>query len=328
MEKHIEQLINATDLFGKVNTKIAKLPNRYILTYILEAIDSLSSNAIESIHTTIDEAYDGIVQDIETPFHQYREALKISHKNLLANELILDRDIKLINKLIRGVDGEYRKTPVTIKDSNGNIVHKPVDADKIPSEMAKLVELINGDRKKNQILNALDIHHLFEYIHPFNDGNGRTGRILFALLLAKYEILDTPASVFSYSIAKSKTLYYRALNACDEGERDEYYFLMLEMLNDSLRLTLKFIDAIVEKMNHYVIDESKKSIIAKYLFSGLKTTNRFIVKKTGFNNKTVSKYIDELINEGLITKERRNKYVAYKNVVLEKVIKDIFIEIK
>ena len=188
MQKYIFELIRATDLFGKVNTKIAKLPNPYILTYILEAIDSISSNDIEGIHTTLDEAYEGIVRDKDTPFYMYRETLKNSHKRLIAHELIRIEDIKYINRSIRGVDGELRKGPVSIKDSEGNVVHNPPQANELPKLMEEIVQLINQDREKNQVLNALDIHHKFEHAHPFSDGNGRTGRILFALLLEKLKI--------------------------------------------------------------------------------------------------------------------------------------------
>ena len=329
MKNYIEKLITATDLFGKVNTKIAKLPNQYILTYIMEAIDSISSNDIENIHTTVDEAYDGLVESMPTPFYNYREALKQGHKNLINNELILIKDIKQINKRIRGVDGEFRKGPVSIKDNEGNIMHNPVSAQDINNEMALLVEMINGDRTKNQIINALDIHHKFEFIHPFSDGNGRTGRILFALLLAKYEILDVPASIFSYSIMKSRDSYYEALSAADNDNLETYYDLMLTMLNDSLRLTISFIEQIDKKMVLFIYeDNEKKTKIAKYLFAGVKTTNRYIVSKTGYNNKTVSKYVDEFIQEGLISKERHNKYVAYKNIVLSNLIFKNFKEMK
>ena len=328
MQKYIFELIKATDLFGKVNTKIAKLPNPYILTYILEAIDSISSNNIEGIHTTLDEAYEGIVRDKDTPFYMYRETLKNSRKRLMAHELIRIEDIKYINRSIRGVDGELRKGPVSIKDSEGNIVHNPPQANELPKLMEEIVQLINQDREKNQVLNALDIHHKFEHAHPFSDGNGRTGRILFALLLNKYEILETPASVFSYSLHKSKANYYKALKFADNNDQESYYEIMLELLNESLSLTIEFIEKINEKMKIYVNDDSKKSEVARYLFSGVKTTNRFISKKTGFNNKTVSKYIDILSEEGLVVKKRYDKYIAYENVVLKDIIFKTFTEIK
>lgn len=329
MEKYIKKLIKATDLFGKVNTQLAKLPNPYILTYVLEAIDNISSNIIENIHTTVDEAYDGIVQNEQTPFYNYREALKLAHKKLETHEIIRDTDIRFINKHIRGVDGEYRKGPAPIKDRNNKIIHEPIDAQLIPDKMSELLKQIHSDPKSNNpILHALDIHHKFEYIHPFYDGNGRTGRILFALLLCKYKILDIPASVFSYSISNSKDKYYRALKLADAENKEEYYFLMLVMLNESLELTLQFIAIIQEKIKMFNSDNVKKNEICKYLFFGLKTTNRYICKKTGYNNKTISKYVDIFEQEGLIIKEKKNKYVAYKNVVLEKCIRDVFIDLK
>ncbi len=329
MDKYIIELIKATDLFGKVNTKIASIPNPYILTYVLEAIDSISSNDIENIFTTVDEAYDNSIMEQDAPFYNYREALKQAHKNLISNELILVKDLKQINKRIRGVDGEFRKGPVSIKDSKNNILHKPMDAQQVPAKMTKLVELINQERTKNQLLNALDIHHKFEYIHPFSDGNGRTGRILFALLLAKYEILDIPASVFSYSIMKEKKQYYKALQFADKGQMNDYYEIMLSILNESLEMTLVFIQQVKKELDLQLnIDNEKKKKIIWQLFSGVKVSNKLIVKNTGFNNKTVSKYVDELIEDGLIEKNRKGKYVTYKNLSLERIIKKVFTELK
>lgn len=324
MKEYYEELIIATDLFGKVNTKLAGLPNPYILTYVLEAVDTISSNEIEDIHTTVDEAYQGYIEEKNTPFHNYREALKNGHKRLINMEIIRINDIKKINKRIRGVDGEFRKGPVSIKDGTGKIIHQPIDAQKVPDEMNNLIEMINQDRIKNQILLSLDVHHKFEWIHPFSDGNGRTGRILFALLLSKYEILNVPASVFSYSIARSKGEYYKALKLADRGNMNEYYKIMLSLLNQSLKLTLKFIERISRMLESSMDTNKKKSSIIEYLFGGVKTSNNYIVNKTGFNNKTVSKYIDVLIKEGMIEKQRHGKYVSYKNLYLEKLIIDIF----
>lgn len=330
MEKLYTQLIKATDLFGKVNTKLAKMKNPYLLTYILEAVDSISSNDIENIHTTVDEAFQDLVTDkVDSPFYNYREALKQSHRNLMASELILIKDIKLINKRIRGVDGEFRKTPVSIKDSEGKVIHKPIDANKIPSEMEKLVNTINQDREKNQILNALDIHHQFEWIHPFSDGNGRTGRILFALLLNKYEILNIPASVFSYSLMKSKDAYYKALKLADQDKKNDYYIIMLELLNESLELTLKVIDDIIKILSIRLENRNEKeSKIIEYIFAGVKTSNKYLAKKTGLNNKTVSKYVDLFVKEGFLVKENKGKYVAYKNLDLDTIISKYFQDIK
>ncbi len=329
MEKYVFELIKSTDLFGKVNTSLASIPNKYILTYVLEAIEAISSNDIENIFTTVDEAYDSQMSHQESPFYNYREALKQAHKNLISNDLILIKDIKQINKRIRGVDGEFRKGPVFIKDSQNNVIHKPTDAQNVPKEMAELINNINKDRDKNQILNALDIHHKFEYIHPFSDGNGRTGRVLFAILLSKYEILDIPASIFSYAIMEEKKKYYQALQYADKGELEKYYEIMLFLLNASLKMTLDFIHAIKKELDIQLnIENAKKKAIIWQLFSGVKISNKFIVKKTGLNNKTVSKYVDELIEEGMVKKSRTSKYVTYKNLALERIVREVFTKLK
>lgn len=326
----MHKLIVSTDLFGKVNTLLARMKNPYLLTYLLEPIEALSSNKIESIFTTVDQAYNDLIQsnDSTSEFVKYRETLKQAHIRLNNNEIIRSNDIEWINKSLLGNNVGYRKIPVTIKDSNGKVIHKPVDASKISEEISSLVKLINEDRDMNQIIKSFIIHHKFEWIHPFADGNGRTGRILLALLFKKYEILDIPASIISLSISQDKTKYYEGLNAADNGDINKYLENMLDLLNDSLNKSIVFINEYNKKLND-VLEQHKDnepfSKVIEWCFAGVKVSNSYLVKKTSLNNKTVKKYIDILENEGVIKIERVSNTTPYKNLFVERLITKYFV---
>lgn len=320
------KLIEATDLFGKLNTKIVKFKNPYILTYLLEGLDAINSNRIENIFSTIEEGADEyIANNDHSPYVRYRESLKEAHKRLAVSGIIRPEDIQNINKILRANNAGFRKTPVTIKDENGNIIHTGINAGDIPAWISDLLENLNGERNINKIVEALIIHHQFEYIHPFGDGNGRTGRILLSLMFYHFGILEIPASVISYSIYREKAKYYKALQDADKGNYNAYLFVMLEMLIDSLKTSLAFADELLKKINiasdlEINIPDKVKTEFIMYCFTGIKISNNYLVRKLKMNNKTISKYVNELEKVGILKKERIGKFAPYKNLVIEKLI--------
>lgn len=329
-QKTMELLIRATDLLGKVNVHIAKMENPFLLTYLLESVESITSNEVENIFSTVDEGTDDYIADNKTsPYVMYREALKQAHVRLHNNEIIRVSDIEQINAQIRGHKYGYRKTPVTIKDSNGLVIHSGANANEVPALMSTLVKKINEDWTENSIVKALLIHHEFEKIHPFADGNGRTGRILFALLLTKFNVLDIPASVISYCILKNKGKYYEALHRADEGDYSFYLETMLTLLIQSLEITIEFAKTLRAKIESILALEEINSnetltLITKATFRGAKVTSSYVASKTGVDIKTAIKYLDVLVNMNILIKEVKGKYRPYKNLIIAQLLDQYF----
>lgn len=325
-------LAKTIELFGKLNVIIAKMENPYFLTYLLEAIDTISSNSIENIHSTVDSEITNIIindNNNVTPYVRYRETLKQAHRRLQNNDIIRIKDIKWINTRIRGQESSFRKTPITIEDDKRNVVHLGVDAHKLDNEMDQLIKSINEIDDSNLIIKALLIHHKFEYIHPFLDGNGRTGRILLAILFTKFQIMDIPTSALSYSIAKNKKTYYESLNKADKGNESFYILNMLQILNDSLEITIRFAkDVSIAKnkiLKYDEVENSKQfSAVAKWSFSSVRMSNKYLIRKTKLNNKTVKKYIDKLVDLSVIEVIRKGKYRIYKNIILDNLLQKYF----
>ena len=332
--KVMEQLIVITKLLGDLNLLLTQLPNPYFLTYLTEMIDSISSNKIENIHSTIDlSSEEEAIKEKNnmTPYVRYRETTKQAHLRFVNSGLITINDLIWINNQIRGKNIGLRKTPVTIKNSNNKIIHYGIEAQNISKELSKLINLINDDQKKiNPIIKTLLIHHKFEHIHPFTDGNGRTGRILNALLFYKFELLKSPATLISYSISKDKNKYYNALNEADKGKYNKYLENMLDILRDSLEIGISFSQDISKSITNIIkqVDDSKKlKEITLLCFRGFKISNSFLIKKSGFNNKTITKYTNELIEKNIIEIIKKGKYKLYKNIVLEKILNKYFKDI-
>ena len=329
--KIMRKLVNTKELLGKLNVLIAKMKNKYILTYIIEKIDAISSNEIENIHTTVDAAANDIVKkDSASPFVRYREALKTAHQKLSEKGIIQQEDIVWINNRIRGQNIGLRKTPVKIikKDSlNKQMIHQGVDANELPELMSKLIKVINLENENlDPIIKSLLIHHQFEYMHPFSDGNGRTGRIIFAILLTKYNVLEVPASVFSYSAVKNKEKYYKALRLADQNEYTKYLEIMLDIFNSSLKMSINFakdLNLQYEWSRKVVFENYQKTKMLDLLphcFVGVKFSMKYLLKKIDLNNKTIKKYLNYFEDLGIIKQEVKGIYKPYKNLLIEDLI--------
>lgn len=328
----MKKLLKTKELVGKLNVLIAEMKNKYILTYIVEKIDAISSNEIENIHTTVDEAAnDFLKRENSSPFVRYREALKFTHQKLKLNEgIIKNKDIIWINDQIRGQKIGLRKTPnKIIKETNQDkkTILIGANASELPELISKLIKIINTQNNNiDPIIKSLLIHHQFEYIHPFGDGNGRTGRILFAILLTKYNVLKVPASVFSYSIVKEKEKYYQALRLADNKEYIKYLEIMLNLFNSSLKLSIKFANDLnliyqnVESIIKKNFKIKKMLDLLPYCFVGVKFSIKYLIKKSNLNNKTIKKYLNYFEELNIVKQETKGQYRPYKNLLIEKLI--------
>ena len=328
----MKKLVITKELIGKLNVLISEMKNKYILTYIIEKIDAISSNEVENIHTTVDEAANDFIQkDISSAFVRYREALKNIHQKLELNEGIIKlEDVISINDRIRGHKIGLRKSPskiVKTKKSNNKTIHIGANAQDLQELISKLINIINNENDEiDPIIKSLLIHHYFEHIHPFADGNGRTGRILFAILLTKYNVLKVPASVFSYSVLKNKDKYYKALHLADKQEYIKYLQIMLDIFNSSLKTSIDFakdLNSIYKKAESIILEEyeNKKMLnLLSYCFVGVKFSIKYLIKKTNLNNKTLKKYLNYFENLNIVKQEVKGRYRPYKNLLIENLI--------
>ena len=220
----------------------------------------------------------------------------------------------------------FRKLPGTaLKDGGGNTVYMP------PQDPAEIVDLMHGlERFINDAeLFAVDplikmalIHHQFESIHPFYDGNGRTGRILNVLYLVKEELLDTPVLYLSSHIMRTKADYYRLLQSVREDDAwEEWVRYLLEAVEQTAGQAIATIQAIKAALFDY-----KHRIRSGYRFYSQDLINNlfthpytkidFVQRDLQVSRLTATKYLDALADGGFVRKQKIGRTNYYVNLAL------------
>jgi Fic family protein len=245
----LKNLLKASRRLGELNGLCASIPDPQLLINTIVLQESRDSSAIENIVTTQDELYKAAAE-IETaslPAKEvlsYREALYVgfnrmqSQQNLLlANTLIeIVQTIKQNNAGIRKRPGTALKNAIT-----GEVVYAPPCCEDVLREkLTALEQFINNEAASDldPLIKMALIHYQFEAIHPFSDGNGRTGRILNALYLVQQQLLTQPVLYLSSYIVKYKTEYYQLLRGVTENNNwHDWVMYMLTAVAETAALT-------------------------------------------------------------------------------------------
>ena len=218
---------------------ITSIPNQNILTETLTLREARESSAVENIISTFAEVYQSslFANQFASPaakeVHQYAKALKTGYQMVKKNGLITNNLILQIQEQVEGNKAGFRKLPGTklLNDKTGELVYTPPqDHEAIVSLMNNLETFINDDgmMDADPLVKMAIMHHRFESIHPFYDGNGRTGRIINILFLIQKNLLDLPVLYLSRYIIQHKNDYYRLLQKVRQtGEWEEWIIYML-----------------------------------------------------------------------------------------------------
>lgn len=292
----------------------------------------MHSNKIEEIHTTYINLLsmcafknqNGTEDDITT--FKNIEAINFGINYINKNGYIDKKLLIEIQKIIRGVNEDIRKVPNTIKNSKNEIIYKPPSTyEQIINLLNELENYINYDYEINSYSNIIKMvimHFQFESIHPFSDGNGRTGRILNILFLIFKKEIEYPIFTLSYYIAKSKKRYYKLLNNSNKDETylEELikYFLsiFIESSKDSMKILdyLKMVFSSIN-FNNTKLDNNK----LKELFNLVYFQTNDLISLFNISFNTAKKYLSNWINENIIieikTKNKQNKYYIFKGLL-------------
>jgi Fic family protein len=174
------------------------------------------------------------------------------------------------------------------------------------------------------------IHHQFESIHPFYDGNGRTGRVINILYLVHQGLLDTPVLYLSRYVNQFKTDYYRLLQAVrDTGKWEEWLLFMLKGIVQTAIETTKLvvqIKALMQQVKHQIRTELPKMYsqdLVNNLFRHPYTKIDFVADELQVTRKTASKYLEELVALDLLTKYKLGKDNSYLNHALHLLLQNV-----
>ncbi|MEM9092662.1 MAG: Fic/DOC family N-terminal domain-containing protein [Cyanobacteria bacterium P01_F01_bin.53] len=218
----LRKLIQANKALAELKGLVATIPNERILINTLTLQEAKDSSAIENIITTQDELFQSDIasQAFTTSaakeVYAYANALSHGFEQVKVQRLLTNNHILEIQAILEENSAGFRKLPGTSlkNDATGRVIYNPPqDATEIVSLMSDLEQFINDDTlcDWDPLTKMAVIHHQFESIHPFYDGNGRTGRIINVLYLVKEGLLDIPVLCLSRYINQNKREYYRLL---------------------------------------------------------------------------------------------------------------------
>ena len=195
-KKILKKTVSASRALAELKGATNSIPNPEILITSITLQEAKSSSAIENIVTTNDKlfkAFSAKAQIIDAPTKEvlrYREALWEGFNQLKKNELLTTNLFIKIFRKIKETDAEIRKTPGTkLADGSGKVIYTPPEGEQLIRKLLhNLEQFIHDDSGLDPLIKSAIIHYQFEAIHPFTDGNGRTGRIILILyfVLQKY----------------------------------------------------------------------------------------------------------------------------------------------
>ena len=308
------------------------IPNQIILINTIGLQEAKDSSAIENIITTHDDLYKSELnlnsfKSLEAKEVQnYISALKKGFELIKTNGLITKNIIIEVQKELEGNSAGFRKLPGTAlkNSSTGETIYTPPqDINEINQLMTNLEKFINDPSMcdYDPIVKMAIIHYQFESIHPFYDGNGRTGRIINILYLIIEKLQNLPILYLSNYIIQNKSDYYRLLQELRDDENwEEWLLFMIRGIEKTSRETIKLIIQIKELMmeyKHKLRDNYKfySQDLLNNLFKHPYTKIEFIVNDLNVSRITAANYLNKLAEDGILKKEKigtGNYYVNEK----------------
>lgn len=320
---------------AEVKGKASSIPNQSILIDTLSLQEAKASSEIENIVTTQDELFqlsffpNAPASAAAKEVTHYRDALKRGFDNLRRSQgLLTNNTIMDMFRVLKGTTDGFRATPGTVlrNESTGEPVYVPPQSyDEIVAHMTALERFINVDEAStlDPLVKMALIHHQFESIHPFSDGNGRIGRILNVLYLTRTGLLDIPILYLSRYITTHRDEYYRLLQSVrDNGNWEPWLLYVLTAVAETSQRTLELIEGMRELMANYKQRLRAHSSVRysqdllNNLFRHPYTRIEFVQEDIGVSRQTAAKYLEQLAAAGFVEKQSKGRNNYYVNTPL------------
>ena len=333
----LEQLARTNRALAELKGYARTIPNQHILINAITINEAKDSSEIENIVTTHDEIYKAMTQsnyknESAKEVVDYRSAIWRGYNLVKEKEMITTNILVEIQSIIEHNNAGIRKIPETVlkNSKTGEIVYTPPETEKEVREYLKnLEEYINTDDMIDPLIKLAIIHYQFESIHPFYDGNGRTGRILNILYLVLKDLLDSPILYLSRYINDNKQTYYKLFKEVRETNNfEEWIIYILIGIEETAEETMKLIKDIQGEMEEYSKELKEKllKIYSKELLEGLffevYTKISYIENICGVTRKTAMSYLNQLEEAGFLSSEKIGRDRIYKNDRLINLLKN------
>lgn len=326
----LKAAIKANKALAELKTRGNLLPNQSMLIDSLVLLEAKDSSEIENIFTTNDKLYqanainENMVDPHTKEVRRYRQALKHVVYNACEKPLSANTFIDIF-QIIKENQSGVRTTPGTkIASPNGDIIYTPPEGKGVLLRLlGNLEEYMHADDDVDPLIKMAILHYQFEAIHPFTDGNGRTGRILNILYLLQAELLDVPVLFLSNYIIRNKTPYYRGLQDVTEHQKwEEWIVYMLKAVEVTSYETIARINLIRSAMRNYkqVMQEKLPKIYKKelleILFEQPYCHIQSLVDHGIAERKTAALYLKKITEVGLLETYKFGKKNLYVNPAL------------
>lgn len=331
----LKQVVASGRQLAELKGIAASIPNQAILINTLGLQEAKDSSEIENIVTTHDELFQQATLQSETgslaakEVARYRQALRVGFDSVLRSGLLTNKQILQLQATLVDNSAGFRKVPGTaLKDSAGRVVYTPPSPELLPGLMRDLERFINDPEvfKTDALIKMALLHHQFESIHPFYDGNGRSGRILNVLYLMKEHLLDIPVLYMSRHIVRTKSDYYRLLQAVrDEDTWEEWVLYMLVAVEKTASEGIATIDSIKHLMltvKHQIRTNYRfySQDLINNLFNHPYTKIDYLVKDLRVSRLTATKYLEALVAGGFLQKRKVGRSNYFINAKLVEIL--------
>jgi len=341
-----EMLGNAKAALARLQGQSAVIPNQGVLINTISLQEAKASSAIENIFTTDDELYKAYsdqnqeTQGVSKEVLRYREALWTGHQYLLEQTGFNERYFIQVFQELKQTTDEIRPDFIntTIKQggtgpNSGQVIYTPPRGTAVIEEkLANLIEFINDDEryKIDHLLKMVIAHFQFEAIHPFRDGNGRSGRVFNIHYLTKKGLLDFPILFLSRYILDTKQDYYSGLMGVSQrGDWKNWLLYMLRAIEVTSNITYHKINDIVEAkdsiLNHVKSEHkniSQPEALIQMIFEQPFTKVKHLQEAKIFSENTARKYLNQLCDIRVLEKKTLEGHHYYLNLELYRILSE------
>ena len=332
----LKACVEARAALGELKQAAGSIPNQFILINTLPILEAQASSAIENIVTTTDKLFaslhaEGGADPATKEALRYRRALMEGYREL-GKRPLSTRTAETVCTTIKGVEMKVRKVPGTklANAATGTTIYTPPEGEALIRDLlAGWERFMHEERDVDPLIRLAAGHYQFEAIHPFTDGNGRTGRILNSLFLIQEDLLSMPILYLSRYIIEHKDDYYALLIDVTRNEAWEPWILfMLEAVRDTARWTLakieamrNLVDAIAESVRVELPKIYSRELVDE-LFKQPYCRIENLVQAGVAKRQTASRYLKSLVGIGILEERVHGRDKLFINTELLELLAD------
>lgn len=331
INKFIMELCEASKYLGALEAKINSYHFEQILIPLLHKKEAISSMQIEGTQTTMSEVFEEEIKSQNTidktaiEVQNHTRAL-IAGADYLKDNLFSHDFIKKTHRImLEGVIspklqsslGEYKTKDNKIVNSANTVIFRPPSYTQTYDYMDELIEYMNSEDDVHPLIKAAIIHSQFESIHPFDDGNGRVGRLLISLYLYKAKLINFPFFYISEAFGQEKTIYYSKLTDSRNNSFDEWIRFFLKKCVIQAKIHINYMDSLdtlyikTKAEVQKVINSPKFEAITECLFTRPVLTSMHLSEALNVTAAQAKRYLDTLQDVHILQSDDRQRYKRY-----------------